>query len=157
MAFEIERKFLLKSDEWRNYIQSSNTMRQGYIIYSHDRNLRVRIKNDKQAFLTVKIGASGFVRQEFEFEISLDDALDMLDNAHGIVIEKTRHLIHWDSHEWEIDEFSGAYLGLVIAEVELDATDDEPTIPSWIGDEVTNDRRYSNQVLATEDMRHIIS
>ena len=153
MAIEIERKFLLRNDEWRNYIQSSSTLRQGYILYADDRNLRIRIKNDTGAKLTVKIGSSSYVRSEFEYEIALDDAFSMLDQAQGIVIEKTRHLVHWDNHMWEIDEFSGAYLGLITAEVELESTEDEPTIPDWIGEEVTSDRRYSNQTLATEDMR----
>lgn len=153
MAIEIERKFLLRNDNWRNYIQASNTLRQGYILYADDRNLRVRIKNDSAAKLTIKIGSSSYIRSEFEYDIGLEDAFEMLDQSQGIVIEKTRHLVHWDNHMWEIDEFSGAYLGLITAEVELDAIEDEPTIPDWIGEEVTSDRRYSNQTLATEDMR----
>lgn len=153
MAIEIERKFLLRTDEWRNFITSSKTMRQGYILYADGRNLRIRIKGDDEAWLTVKIGSSPLMRSEFEYQIPLEDAFEMLDLAQGIVIEKTRHIVHWDNHLWEIDEFSGAYLGLITAEVELESTEDEPTIPSWIGTEVTNDRRYSNQALATEDMR----
>lgn len=156
MAIEIERKFLLRNDAWRNYIQSSSTLRQGYILYADDRNLRVRIKDDLGAKLTVKIGSSSFIRSEFEYDIPLDDGFAMLDQSQGIVIEKTRHLVHWDNHMWEIDEFSGAYLGLLTAEVELDSTGDEPTIPDWIGIEVTSDRRYSNQTLATEDMRVVL-
>jgi adenylate cyclase len=153
MAVEIERKFLLRTEEWRNYIQASNALQQGYILYGDDRNLRIRIKNGNAARLTIKIGSSSLVRSEYEYDVPLNDAFEMLDQAQGIVIEKTRHLVHWDNHMWEIDEFSGAYLGLITAEVELESTEEVPTMPEWIGEEVTSDRRYSNQTLATEDMR----
>lgn len=153
MALEIERKFLLRNDKWRNFIQSSSTLRQAYILYADDRNLRIRIKNENQATLTIKIGRDGLVRSEYEYDVPYRDAEELIEASQSIVLEKTRHLVHWDNHTWEIDEFSGIYTGLIIAEVELTATDDLPTIPDWIGEELTGDRRYSNQTLATEDMR----
>jgi adenylate cyclase len=153
MAIEIERKFLLRNDDWRNFIQSSSTLRQAYILHADDRNLRIRIKNEDTAKLTIKIGRDGLVRSEYEYDVPLEDALELIEICDGVVLEKTRHLVHWDNHTWEIDEFSGIYSGLITAEVELDATDDLPTIPDWIGEELTSDRRYSNQTLATQDMR----
>lgn len=157
MAIEIERKFLLSNDDWRNFIQSSSTLRQAYILYADNRNLRIRIKNDETAKLTVKIGHDGFIRSEYEYDVPLTDANELIAISEGVVIEKTRHLVHWDNHTWEIDEFSGIYTGLITAEVELNATDDLPTIPDWIGEELTSDRRYSNQTLATQDMRAELS
>ena len=161
MAKEIERKFLVDNDGWRTDITSATAFRQGYIASLEDRSMRIRIMNDSQATLTIKIGASSLVRDEYEYEIPIDDAEELMSTALGIVIEKTRYTVEHLGFTWEIDIFEGLYQGLVVAEVELKSVNDQPELPAWLGTEVTGDRRYSNQILATEDLSkelcHVLS
>ncbi len=153
MAKEIERKFLVANDDWRALATSATPMRQAYVVLMHDRSVRVRTKNGTSAQLTIKIGQSSLVRDEFEYPISLDDAEEMIALAVGNVIEKVRYTVEHHGFVWEIDVYEGAYQGLVIAEVELRNESDAPSLPHWIGREVTGDRRYSNQALATEKLQ----
>lgn len=153
MAKEIERKFLVANDDWRALATSATPMRQAYVVLMHDRSVRVRTKNGTSAQLTVKIGQNSLVRDEFEYPISLDDAEEMIALAVGNVIEKVRYTVEHHGFVWEIDVYEGAYQGLVIAEVELRKESDAPSMPHWIGREVTGDRRYSNQALATEKLQ----
>lgn len=152
MAKEIERKFLVSDESWRSQVTSRTAFRQGYIASLENRSVRVRIKADKDATLTIKIGASSIVRDEYEYDIPLRDAEELMTTALGIVIEKTRHTVDHEGFVWEIDVFEGLYEGLVVAEVEMNAETDRPSLPAWLGREVTGDPRFSNQNLATEDM-----
>lgn len=153
MAKEIERKFLVVGDSWRDQVISTTPMRQAYMATGRDRSVRIRIKNDKSARLTIKIGRSAVVRDEFEYDIPLADAEEMMDLAIGNVIEKVRHTVQVGNFLWEVDVFQGAYNGLVTAEVEMQSEADKPLMPTWIGREVTGDHRYSNQALATEHLK----
>ena len=151
MAKEIERKFLVKSDEWRGKVSSSSEFLQAYIASGEDRSVRIRIMDDKLARLTIKIGRQ-LARNEFEYEIPLDDARELTESALGVILEKTRHKVEYQGYTWEIDVYGGAYKGLIVAEVELDDENARPAIPAWIGEEITGDSRYSNVVMATEDL-----
>jgi len=152
MAKEIERKFLVTGDGWRNQTTSATRFLQAYIVTMTDRSVRVRLMDDSRATLTLKIGKNALTRDEFEYEISVEDALDMIANAVGIVIEKTRYTVDHQGFVWEVDVYQGAYQGLIVAEVEMGSENDSPALPAWLGREVTGDRRYSNQILATENL-----
>ncbi|OQP86230.1 adenylate cyclase [Rhizobium rhizosphaerae] len=149
MAKEIERKFLVESDDWRKEVDEQSVIRQGYIASMEDRAVRVRILNQDRARLTIKIGRGGMTRDEFEYDIPVGDAEELLQAAFGTIIEKTRHCIRRGDYTWEVDVFAGAHEGLIVAEVEMDAEDEEPALPDWLGREVTGDDRYSNFALAT--------
>jgi CYTH domain-containing protein len=150
MAKEIERKFLVRGEAWRSAVESKSVLKQGYVASMDDRSVRIRILDEKTARLTMKIGRGTLTRDEFEYEIPVSDAEDLLENAIGIVIEKTRYRVPYEGFVWEVDVFAGAHRGLVIAEVEMQAETDNPPLPAWLGREVTGDFRYSNQALATE-------
>lgn len=152
MAKEIERKFLVSGDGWKSEISSSMTFRQGYVVSTENRSVRIRIVNDEDATLTIKIGASSLVRDEYEYSVPIADAEELIGTAIGNVIQKTRHLVEHKAFTWEVDVFEGVYGGLVVAEVELNSVDDNPELPDWLGQEVTGDKRYSNQFLATENL-----
>ena len=152
MAKEIERKFLVKDDGWRAEATSSRSFIQAYIVTMDDRSLRVRLIDDERASLTLKIGRQMISRDEFEYDIPLADAREMVARALGIVLEKTRYEVGHHGFTWEIDLYHGVYSGLVVAEVELENEEQEPALPSWIGAEVTGDPRYSNQMMAAKDM-----
>ncbi|NEJ70549.1 CYTH domain-containing protein [Rhizobium phaseoli] len=150
MAKEIERKFLVRSDGWRSAVETKSALRQGYIASMDDRSVRVRILDGRKARLTIKIGRSTITRDEFEYDIPIAEAKELLQNAIGIVIEKTRYRVPYEGFVWEVDVFAGEHRGLVIAEVEMRSETDNPALPRWLGREVTGDFRYSNQALATE-------
>lgn len=153
MAKEIERKFLVAHDGWKKSVMSATRMRQGYISDNEDRSVRVRTCDGKTARLTIKIGKSALIRDEYEYDIPLDDAEEMMGMALGNVIEKVRHRVTVGQHVWEIDVFGGSLEGLVVAEVELGSEHEVPRLPDWAGREVTGDRRYSNHALATDRPR----
>jgi adenylate cyclase len=147
VAVEIERKFIVTGDGWRAAIVRTRHMRQGYLASGA---MQVRIRRaDDEAFLTIKGNRKGISRTEFEYPIPPDDADGMLDSLclHP-PIEKTRYEVQHGGHLWEVDVYSGRHEGLIVAEVELDAVDEHFEAPSWIGEDVTEDRRYSNAVLA---------
>ncbi|KOR34350.1 MULTISPECIES: CYTH domain-containing protein [Planktothricoides] len=148
MAIEIERKFLVKSDEWRS-LGSGELYAQGYIANEAGKTVRVRIVGDR-GYLTIKgPGKMGGARPEFEYPIPIKDAQEMIETlCNQPVIEKTRYKISLGELIWEVDEFHGNNQGLILAEVELNSEDQEITIPDWIGAEVTSDRRYFNAYLA---------
>lgn len=151
MAKEIERKFLVKSEAWRIATTSETRFLQAYVVSMDDRSVRVRLRERESATLTIKIGQGTLTRDEFEYDIPIVDAEQMIACALGIVIEKTRFTVDHEGFVWEVDVFHGAHDGLVIAEVELQSEGDEPLLPDWVGAEVTGDWRYSNQMLATND------
>jgi CYTH domain-containing protein len=146
MPAEIERKFLLADDSWRDGSPGVR-IAQGYLSQDPDRTVRVRIAGEK-AWLTIKGRSEGITRAEFEYEIPLTDAKALLELCLPSVIDKTRHRIPFGGHEWEIDVFHGANEGLVVAEVELTDEAASPEIPPWIGLEVSSDARYFNSCLA---------
>ncbi|CCM77355.1 CYTH domain-containing protein [Rhizobium mesoamericanum] len=159
MAKEIERKFLVRNDGWRSAAETKSVLKQGYIASMDDRSVRVRVLDNTTARLTIKIGRSTMTREEFEYDIPVADAQQLLDDAIGIVIEKTRYRVPHEGFIWEVDVFAGQHRGLVIAEVEMRSESDKPALPAWLGREVTGDFRYSNQALATEfeHDRHALS
>ena len=152
MAKEIERKFLVTNNGWRAEARSASEFVQAYVTAQEDRSLRVRLIDDRRATLTIKIGRQIISRDEFEYDIPVEDAHDLIGSALGIVLEKTRHEVEHEGFTWEVDVYAGVYQGLVVAEVELEHEDQQPPLPSWIGKEVTGDRRFSNLVMATEDL-----
>ena len=148
MAFEIERKFLVKGDAWRGLAEPLR-MRQGYVAMKDGTTVRVRIVGDK-AFLTLKDHAVGLVRHEFEYPIPVEDAETILDTMCGDLVEKNRYRIPAAEPglAWEVDEYLGANAPLVTAEIELPDENTVVQLPDWIGLEVTNDHRYKNNNLA---------
>lgn len=143
MAIEIERKFLLKSDEYRA-LSTSKQIVQGYICSDKNRIVRVRIYGE-QAYLTIKNASVGFARNEFEYEIPVADARIMLSEVcEKPIIEKVRYRYDYKGFCWEIDEFHAENEGLVVAEIELPTVDCPFEKPTFIGEEVTNDMRYYN-------------
>ena len=146
MAIEIERKYLVVGDEWRQ-LGTGGEFRQGYLSTVKERTVRVRVIGN-QGFLTVKGITVGATRTEYEYEIPVDDARAMLaDLCEQPVIEKIRYAIDWEGLTWEIDEFLGVNSGLVVAEVELEDADREIDLPEWVGEDVTEDPRYFNSNL----------
>ncbi|MCB1599358.1 MAG: CYTH domain-containing protein [Lysobacterales bacterium] len=149
MAIEIERKFLLKGDAWRNQVQRSAYMAQGYLGGTRA-SVRVRVSGDV-AWLNIKSQTRGSTRLEFEYPIPRADADVLLEQlADGPVVSKTRHYVEIDSHVFEIDEFDGANQGLIVAEIELGSADEAFPRPSWLGLEVTDDLRYYNLSLVKQ-------
>jgi len=142
MAKEIERKFLVKEGVWRN--EKGTKYRQGYISSAIERTVRVRTMNDK-GYLTVKGIPKGIVREEYEYEIPVAEAENMLDDlCEKPIIEKKRYAIEFNGMIWEVDEFFGENKGLIVAEVELENEDQKFLKPDWIGEEVTGDPKYFN-------------
>ena len=144
MAKEIERKFRVKEGDWR---QAKGTQyRQGYLNRAKERIVRVRTIDDK-GYLTIKGLTVGASRMEFEYEIPLQDANELLNICEKPLIEKIRYTVEDGGMVWEIDEFAGDNQGLIVAEVELDSEDQPFHKPDWIGKEVTGDPRYFNSNL----------
>lgn len=147
MAQEIERKFLVKGD-FKKDSYSAYRIRQGYLSSNPDRSVRIRQKGDK-GYITVKgaTNAAGTSRFEWEKEIELQDAENMLALCEPGMIEKTRYLVKVGDHTFEVDEFFGENAGLVIAEVELESETESFEKPEWLGDEVTGNPAYYNSML----------
>ncbi len=148
MAIEIEHKFLLANASWREHIQRSVIYRQGYLSAQATSSIRVRI-SDEHAWLNLKSATIGTHRLEYEYEIPLTDAHEILDKlCKKPLIEKTRHFVIDDGNTWEIDEFDGENKGLIVAEIELSTIGQQFAKPDWLGVEVTDDLRYYNNNLA---------
>jgi adenylate cyclase len=148
MAEEIERKFLVKNGTWREQVLRKSHMRQGYLNDTKQSSVRVRVADD-QGYLNIKSATLGVYRKEYEYQIPLTDAHEILDElADKPIIEKTRYYIKYVDHVWEVDVFEGDNEGLVVAEVELDREDEAFELPPWIGEEVSGDPRYYNVCLA---------
>ena len=148
MSQEIERKFLVKDDSYKQMASSFSHIIQGYICRTTGRTVRVRLRDEK-AYLTIK-GPSpdgGLSRYEWEHESPGREALELMQLCERGVIDKVRYLVPYGGHTFEVDEFFGANEGLVMAEVELDAVDEAFERPPFLGEEVTGDRRYYNSCL----------
>ncbi|MBZ8131718.1 CYTH domain-containing protein [Afifella sp. IM 167] len=152
MGKEIERKFLVSGPAWREAVSEQHEIRQGYLCNDERANLRVRIVDGEKAYLTIKSGR-GLTREEWEYAIPLEDAGELMEKCAGRLIEKTRHLIRRHDLTFEVDVFAGANEGLVIAEVELTHDRQEFERPSWLGEEVTGDGRYTNASLSQHPFR----
>ena len=147
MAKEIERKYLVADDSYRSMAVKSIHIVQAYLCRDPKSTVRVRIAADR-AFLTVKGRNDGAVRDEWEYEIPMADARGMIERcASGTVVEKTRHIVDYGGHRWEVDEFGGSHAGLVVAEIELSSADEQFPLPPFAGEEVTGDVRYYNSSL----------
>ncbi|MCK9530679.1 MAG: CYTH domain-containing protein [Gammaproteobacteria bacterium] len=148
MATEIERKFLVISDDWRAAAEPGVHFRQGYLASTGRASVRVRLEG-QEANLNIKSATLGVRRSEFEYAIPLDDANEMLDQlCTGGLVEKTRYRVPVDGHVWEVDVFEGVNAGLVVAEIELNHEDEVFERPTWAGAEVSDDPRYYNVYLA---------
>jgi len=147
MPHEIERKFLLRSDEWRSNVTESRRIAQGYLSRDLERTVRVRITGEN-AFMTIKGKTEGISRTEIEFPLPLETAQNLPPLCFQPLIDKIRHLVPLDGHLWEIDEFHGSNTGLIVAEIELEAEDTAFARPDWLGEEVSHDFRYSNASLS---------
>lgn len=148
MGIEIERKFLVVGDAWRAQAKRRVAMDQGYLSGEGGRSsFRVRTQGD-EARLNIKAAVVGHTRAEYDYGIPLDDARAILETLCVGRLTKTRHYIEFAGHTWEVDEFLGDNQGLVVAELELDSADAAFERPSWLGLEVTDDRRYYNHHLA---------
>lgn len=151
MGIEIERKFRVDGDAWRDEVRSSITIEQGY-MRSPDATIRVRLRNG-DGVLTFKSSTVGVTRGEWEWPIASDEARELIETFCGErVIDKTRHYVDVGEHEWVVDEFHGRFDGLLLAEIELDDEDADFLMPDWAGEEVSEDSRYFNEVLANEGL-----
>jgi adenylate cyclase len=153
LAIEIERKFLVVSEAWRSQVSRSIPMRHGYLTAPGGRaSVRVRVEGSVGK-LNIKAAVAGTSRAEYEYEIPMAEAQEILDTLCQQLILKTRHYLERDGLTWEIDVFEGANAGLVVAEVELTHEDQPFARPDWLGREVTAEHRYYNNVLALHPYR----
>jgi len=151
MAQEIEHKFLVTDSSCISGAAGFR-WRQAYLSRAPERTVRVRIGSET-AFLTIKGRPRGAVRDEFEYPIPPNDAEQILSMCDGFVVEKTRYLIKYAGHTWEVDVFHGENEGLVLAEIELSKEGEPFELPPWVGKEVTNDNRYHNAALSAFPFR----
>ena len=153
MSFEIERKFLVLSDSWRNSTIRHTKIRQAYLD-SHARvSIRVRIKDGSSATLTLKSRSLKLRRQEFEYAIPTVDAEELISLRRSHIIEKVRYFVPCGELTWEVDVFAGENLGLVTAEIELLEENHQFQLPPWVGSEVTGQTQYYNGTLAQRPYR----
>ena len=147
MPIEIERKYLVIGDAWRS-LATPKLYKQGYIYTENSVTVRVRLIED-QGYLTLKGKRKGASRAEFEYSIPTEDARIMLDTlCDRPLIEKKRYRIELDDDVWEIDEFFGDNQGLILAEIELSSEEQTIHLPEWVGQEVTEEKKYYNSYLA---------
>lgn len=148
MPLEIERKFLVVNEDWRDQVNSKEKIIQGYLANTGLASIRVRIQEDK-AYLNIKSMTIGVSREEYEYPFPLDDARNILKHlCIKPIIEKTRYFVDQEPHLWEIDVFEGENSGLIVAEIELNAPEESFIRPAWLGQEVSDDPRYYNVRLA---------
>ncbi len=150
MSFEIERKFLVRNDDWRKLVSKQTTIRQAYLGSNVKSSTRVRIRDDGSATLTIKSRPSDLRRLELEYPIPVLQAEALMQLREGSIVEKTRHEVPHGDLKWEIDVFTGENLGLIIAEIELKDVDQKVELPSWIGREVTAQPQYYNSYLVQQ-------
>lgn len=146
MATEIERKFLVCTDDWRAQATRSEWMHQGY-LGGETLSIRVRM-TEAAATLNMKARVAGPERAEFEYEIPRDDAHRLLHDFATAAVVKRRHYVPTGPHVFEVDEFEGENQGLIVAEIELSSVDEAFERPAWLGEEVTDELRYYNNALA---------
>jgi adenylate cyclase len=149
MATEIERKFLVRDESWRQLAEPGVPFRQGYFAGPRKASIRIRIEGET-ANINIKSATLGVHRHEYEYAIPLADAEEMLEMlCEKPLIEKTRYRVPLGGHVWEVDVFEGENAGLTVAEVELERADEPFERPPWAGEEVSDDPRYYNVSLVT--------
>lgn len=148
MADEIERKFLVRGEAWREAADRGCLIEQAYLALTDAVSIRIRIRDTVAATLTIKSRAAALRRQEFEFVIPVDQAAELIMLRTGSLIEKMRYKVPCGDLVWEIDVFEGTNAGLVIAEIELEREDQAFELPAWLGEEITGIARYYNASLA---------
>jgi len=154
MATEIERKFLVTSNSWREQVTRQKSIKQGYFGPPNKASIRIRIDGDS-ANINIKSATLDIVRREYEIPVPLSDAEEMLrDLCERPFIEKVRYLVPVGKHTWEIDEFAGDNQGLIVAEIELSSPDEDFEKPDWLGNEVSHDERYYNVRLVKNPYRN---
>ncbi len=147
MALEIEHKFLVNNNDWKEQVSHSVYYKQGYLHSDEQRSIRIRI-SDEEAWLNIKSATIGSSRQEYEYSIPLNEADEMLNTlCHKPLIEKKRYFVPIKQHVWEVDVFDGDNSGLIVAEIELSQINENFFRPNWLGLEVTEDIRYYNNSL----------
>jgi adenylate cyclase len=147
MSFEIERKFLVRGNDWHCLATSHMSIRQAYLSCSGKASIRVRIRSEGTATLTIKSRPVDLRRLELEYLIPALEAEALLPLRQGSIIEKTRYLVPCGDLVWEVDVFSGENLGLVVAEIELRHECQRFELPSWVGTEITGQSQYYNSSL----------
>lgn len=154
MPLEIERKFLVIGEAWRERAIRSRRMAQGYLSNEAGKSsVRVRVDGD-EARLNIKAAVIGCARAEYEYPIPLEEGREILRDLCIGRVDKTRHYIERDGLTWEVDEFHGENAGLVVAEIELASEGQGFESPEWLGQEVTQERRYYNHQLALHPYRN---
>lgn len=147
MGKEIERKFLIDQQQWDNLSKPEGKLfRQGYLLSDKDKTVRVRATETK-GFLTIKGQTIGATRMEYEYEIPVAEATELLDNFSLSELSKTRYEIPFSGKVWEVDVFLGDNKGLTVAEIELDSEDEIFDLPDWVSKEVTEEEKYYNSNL----------
>ncbi|KAF0192523.1 MAG: adenylate cyclase [Gammaproteobacteria bacterium] len=153
MATEIERKFLVVSDAWKQRAGDGIAMRQGYLLGSEKSSVRVRVAGD-EASLNIKSATLGVTRAEFDYNIPVEDANELLATlCDRPLVEKVRYHVTHGEHVWDVDVFSGENAGLIVAEIELTEQNEAFQKPAWAGDEVSDDPRYYNVCLVRHPYR----
>lgn len=149
MGLEIERKFLVHKEKWESLTKPKKDFyRQGYLFSDSNKTIRVRQTNDK-GYITIKGESIGISRPEFEYEIPMQDAEVLLNKFSISELIKVRYKILFKNKIWEVDEFLGENIGLIVAEIELENEDEQFEMPDWIANEVTGIQKYYNSILAT--------
>jgi adenylate cyclase len=148
VAIEIERKFLVRAEGWRAGATARTDIRQAYLSSGERSSIRVRIRDGKDATLTVKSKRAALRRIEVESAIAVADAEVLLSLRQSSLIRKDRYIVPWGDHVWEVDQFHGDNAGLVIAEIELRDESEPFERPAWLGVEVTGQQQYYNSSLA---------
>ena len=148
MAMETEHKYLVNENDWKKIVpEKSLPVKQAYLFANKNKTIRLRQIGEK-AFITIKGKTQGASRPEYEYEIPLADALEMIEQFCSKLIEKTRHYVKHKNKTWEVDVFEGLNKGLIIAEIELSSENEDYELPEWLGENVTTDHRYANSNLS---------
>lgn len=154
MNLEIERKFLIDKTLWQQVKpEKSAFMKQAYLSVDPAKTIRIRIAGET-GFLTIKGLSKGISRQEFEYEIPVSDANQLINDFTSEAIEKIRHYVTFENKLWEVDEFKGANEGLMVAEIELQSEAEKFEKPEWVLDDVTSDQRYANSSLSQNPFKN---
>jgi adenylate cyclase len=154
MGQEIERKYLVDHHKWQQIDKPSGQLyRQGYLLTDPNKTIRVR-QTPEKGFLTIKGLSIGATRPEYEYEIPLNEAKELLDNFSTAELSQVRYKIIFDNKIWEVDEFLGDNTGLIVAEIELTSEDEGYSIPAWVDREVTGQEKYYNSNLTIDPYKN---
>ena len=148
MGLEIERRFIVKQDNWKEFIKATTNLKQGYLIADKNKwTIRVRIINSQESLLTLKHPKDGIIRYEYEYSIPLSDGLSLWEMS-TFKLSKTRHLLNLNNNHWIVDCFHGDNFPLVMSEIELEEANQKIEIPNWCNIEVSDLKEFSNAALA---------